>query len=283
MVQLAGDAVFRCPECHGPLHDFTCWACRGEYGNPDGIPDLLGRSRLARRYREIGAYYDALYHARTDVWEEQGHSAEFTRYVVDLVEGHGPGRYLDVGCGEGFLLSAAGKMEPFGVDLSRQALLRARARSGVVVALAAAERLPFVDAAFDVVTSVGAMEHFLDDVAATAEVRRVLKVGGRYVLALLVEVTVTERLHIKAREFLWPRPRPGILAQWLLSRARARAPVGQGGGFPEQPVQNRYHPGRVRALFRRSGFRVARLITKAACPEAPLPGHYMRFYSLEAV
>ncbi len=282
-MQAAGEAVFRCPECRGPLHDFTCSACRREYGSPDGIPDLLGSSLLACRCREIGAYYDTLYNARTDVWREQGHSPEFTRYLVDLVEARGPGRYLDVGCGEGFLLSAARKMEAVGVDLSRQALLRARARATVAVALAAAERLPFADSAFDVVTSVGAMEHFLDDVVATAEVRRVLKVGGRYILALLVEVTRTERLRVKAGEFLWPRPRPVRLARWLVSKARARVPVDQAGGFPQQPVQNRYHPRRVRALFQRSGFRVARLVNRAACPEAPLPGHYMRFYCLEAV
>lgn len=283
VVQAVGEAVFRCPACRGPLEDFRCSACRREYSSPDGIPDLLGSGLLARRCREIGAYYDTLYNARTDVWREQGHSAEFTRYVVDLVEALGPGRYLDVGCGEGFLLSAARKMEPVGVDLSRQALLRARARAGGAVALAAAERLPFADSAFDVVTSVGAMEHFLDDVLATAEIRRVLKLGGRYILALLVEVTPTERLRIKADEFLWPRPRPILLARWLLTKARARVPGEPGAGLPQQPVQNRYHPRRVRALFRRSGFRVVRLITKAACPEAPLPGHYMRFYCLEAV
>jgi SAM-dependent methyltransferase len=277
-----GRAPFRCPDCFSALHEFTCQVCGRAYGKADGIPDLLGGGPLAKRYREIGAYYDALYTARTDVWREQGHTNELTRYIVDLVEAGGPGRYLDVGCGEGFFLAEARRMERFGVDISPQALRRARARSRATVAIAAAENLPFLDSTFDVVTSVGAMEHFLDDVAATAEIRRVLKRSGRYILALLVEITLAERLHIKAREFLWPQPRPRMLARWLLQKARPGSPKNEQPALPQQPVQNLYHPRQVRTLFGRSGFRTVRLIAKATSPEAPLPGHYMRIYDLEA-
>jgi SAM-dependent methyltransferase len=281
--QSARQAMFRCPECRNPLQELRCRACSRDYGDPYGIPDLLGSGPLAQRYRAIGAYYDALYNARTDVWREQGHTDEFTRYVVDLVEAVGPRRYLDIGCGEGFFLAAARTTEAFGVDLSRLALMRARARADATVALAAAERLPFPDNAFDVVTSIGAMEHFLDDVAATAEIRRVLRPGGQYILALLVEVTLADRLRIKAREFLWPRPRPAIFARWLLRKFSNGGPEEQRSEFPQQPVQNRYRSWPVRALFQRSGFRVARVVTMAAHPEAALPGHHMRFYCLEAV
>lgn len=273
--------LFRCPDCRGPLSDLTCHACGTAHGHTDGIPDLLGRGPFAQRYREIGAYYDALYDARTDVWREQGHSDEFTRYVVNLVEGEGPGRYLDVGCGEGFFLKEARRMESFGVDLSHRALIKARARSGATVAIAVAERLPFPDGAFDAVTSVGAMEHFLDDVGATAEIRRILKPGGRFILALLVEVTLADRLYIKGREFLWP-PRPLWLARWLLGKARRRE-AEQQPDFPRQPVQNSYRAGQARALFQRGGFHVAQVISRATSPEAPLPGHHMRFYCLEAI
>jgi SAM-dependent methyltransferase len=276
-------SLFRCPACFGPLHDLSCPVCDRAYGDPDGIPDLLGDGPRAERYRDIGAYYDALYAARTDVWREQGHSDEFTRYIVDLVEAAAPGRYLDVGCGEGFFLTEVRRAEGFGVDLSRQALRRARARSRATVAIAAAENLPFPDRVFDVVTSIGAMEHFLDDVAATTEVRRVLTRGGRYILALLVEVTLAERLRLKTREFLWPRPRPVRLTRWLLQKARVGRSEDARPAFPRQPVQNLYRPRQVRTLLERSGFRTARLVTKGASPDVPLPGHYMRVYCLEAV
>jgi len=237
---------------------------------------------LASRARDIGTYYDALYLSRTDVWREQGHTDAFTRYVADLVEAAGPGCYLDVGCGEGFFLEATRRMDTFGVDLSRQALLRARERSAATVAVGIAERLPFPSGTFDVVTSIGAMEHFLDAGAATLEVRRVLKCGGRYIIALLTDVTFGERLSVKAREFVWPQPHPLALACWLLRRLSSQPRSESVRTLPQQPVQNGYRPRDAEALFRRSGFAVADRITLAAVPNAPLPGHYMRFYCLEA-
>ena len=87
----------------------------------------------------------------------------------------------------------------------------------------------------------------------------------------------------KAREFLWPQPRPLMLTRWLLHRARRGRAARQRRILPQQPVQNLYRPRQVRTLLERSGFRTARLITKVASPEAPLPGHYMRIYCLEAI
>lgn len=279
----SGIDLFRCPDCRGFLVDLACSTCGVAFQAPDGIPDLLGSGPWATPYREVGAYYDDLYACRTDVWAEQGHTDHFTRYVAELVEALGPGRYLDVGCGEGFFLARARNMDGFGIDLSRRALLRARVRSSATVAIATAERLPFPDRAFDVVTSVGAMEHFLDDVMAMAEIRRVLRPGGRYIVALLTETTLGSRLKIKVREFLWPRPRPVALSRWLLRKVLGGTEMRPLPEFPCQPVQNRYRPAQARTLFLRSGFRIARTITKARCPEAPLPGHYMRIYCLESV
>jgi SAM-dependent methyltransferase len=228
---------------------------------------------LVRQSREVAAYYDDLYASRTDVWRDQGHTDAFTRYVAGLVEAGGPGRYLDVGCGEGIFLEAAARMEGYGLDISREALRHAGDRTSASLIQGVAERLPFASGMFDAVTSIGAMEHFLDDVAATLEIRRVLRRSGRYVLALLVEITGADRLRIKARRLLSgpnaapapPGPPPDVRA------------------LPQQPVQNRYRPRRARALFERCGFRVAREITLDNTPDAPLPGHYMRFYCLEAV
>jgi SAM-dependent methyltransferase len=278
-----GMDLLRCPECRGSLVDFACVACGAAYGAPDGIPDLLGSGPLAARYREVGAYYDELYSHRTDVWREQGHTDELTRYIVEQVEAFGPGRYLDVGCGEGFFLAQARSMEGFGIDLSREVLLTARARSKATVAIAAAERLPFPDRTFDVVTSVGALEHFLDDVTAVTEIRRVLRPHGRFILLLLVDDTALgSRLAIKFREFLWPRPRPAAFGRWILRKVRGGAETAP-PEFPRQPVQNHYRPAQARAVLLQRGFRMARVITKARYPEVPLPGHYMRIYCLEAV
>ncbi len=74
-----------------------------------------------------------------------------------------------------------------------------------------------------------------------------------------------------------------MLTRWLLHRAWRGRAARQRRILPQQPVQNLYRPRQVRTLLERSGFRTARLITKAASPEAPLPGHYMRIYCLEAI
>jgi SAM-dependent methyltransferase len=280
----AEPAVFRCPDCRGVLLAWRCVSCGTTYEEANGIPDLLGRSAAAARFREIGAYYDALYAERTNVWADQGHTPEFNQFAIELVEHGGPGRYLDIGCGEGFFLRLARRMDTFGVDLSREALRRARDSSGASVAIAAAERLPFASGTFDAVSSIGAMEHFLDDRTATLEVRRVLRRGGRYILALLVENTFGDRLRARVHEFLWPRPHAIRLARWVWEKAgtlrQPRAPDAL--DYPLQPVQNRYRHRHVTTLFESSGFRVTDVISTATHRDAPLPGAYMRFYELEA-
>ena len=242
------------------------------------IDRAADRDAFAQQARQVAAYYDELYAARTDVWREQGHTDAFTRYVADLVEENGAGRYLDVGCGEGLFLAAASRMNGCGIDISRRALSRARRRTRAALIEGVAECLPFASGTFDAVTSIGAMEHFLDDVAATREIRRVLRRRGRYVLALLVELTRTDLLKIRAQRLLASAGAPPPLS----TSSEARPPVNV-ATLPQQPVQNRYRPRMARTLFTRCGFRVAREITLTNTPDAPLPGHYMRFYCLEAV
>src|SRR6185503_21358896 len=113
----------------------------------------------------------------------------------------------EIGCGEGFLLASVRKGEKFAVDLSLQALRRARQKGPGNFSLALGERLPFPDGHFDLVTSVGVMEHFLDIGDALGEVRRILKPGGHYVTLTHVELSMSERIGAKIGEYFYPRPR----------------------------------------------------------------------------
>jgi SAM-dependent methyltransferase len=97
-------------------------------------------------------------------------------------------RVLEVGCGAAQCarwLAGQGVAGVVGVDLSRRQLQHARRideETGVRVptALADARRLPFADAAFDVVCSAfGALPFLPDAAAALAEWARVLRPGGR--------------------------------------------------------------------------------------------------------
>jgi SAM-dependent methyltransferase len=99
----------------------------------------------------------------------------------------GPARVLDAGCGTGALLSRLGKERNttvYGIDLAREALAfsRGRGRRGLVQADLTA--LPFRSDSFDIVTALDVVEHVADDVAALAEIRRVLRPGGVLVMSV---------------------------------------------------------------------------------------------------
>jgi SAM-dependent methyltransferase len=88
-------------------------------------------------------------------------------------------RILDVGCGTGGNLEM---LEKFGVaegvDVSDDALEFCKAK-GLRVHKGLAEKLPFEDESFNVVTALDVIEHLDDDVAGLKEMNRVLKTGGR--------------------------------------------------------------------------------------------------------
>ncbi len=102
--------------------------------------------------------------------------------VVEWLAPQAGERILDVGCGDGQLtarLAATGAIVT-GVDASTAMVEAARAR-GIDADHAQAEQLPYLDAAFDAVFSNAALHWVRDQKAMLAEVRRVLRPGGRFV------------------------------------------------------------------------------------------------------
>jgi SAM-dependent methyltransferase len=92
-------------------------------------------------------------------------------------------RILDVGCGTGANLELLGRFgEAEGVDVSEDALAFCRARGLQNVRHGAAEKLPYKDGTFDLVTALDVVEHLDDDVAGLREMRRVLRKNGRALL-----------------------------------------------------------------------------------------------------
>jgi ubiquinone/menaquinone biosynthesis C-methylase UbiE len=100
-------------------------------------------------------------------------------------------RVLDVGCGTGTLAIAAARRvgaagDVRGVDASPEMIARSRrkaAKAGAAVTfeVAAAERLPFADASFDVVMGTLMLHHLPRAVRreCALEMRRVVRPGGR--------------------------------------------------------------------------------------------------------
>ena len=95
---------------------------------------------------------------------------------------------LDLGCGTGKHLAAVHATFPqaqlTGLDASAGMLAVARQRlpQATWVQADATQRLPFDDGAFDVATCQFADQHLPDRAALIAEVRRVLRPGGRFAL-----------------------------------------------------------------------------------------------------
>ena len=111
-------------------------------------------------------------------------------------------RMLDIGCGPvGTLEWAGGAAERVGVDpLASRYLALNRGLQAMRYVEAPAERLPFKDGHFDIVSIFNALDHVEDTIAACREAVRVLRPGGD--LLVIVEInhapTVTEPHTLRA-------------------------------------------------------------------------------------
>ena len=96
------------------------------------------------------------------------------------------GRVLEIGVGSGLNLPIYGAAvdQVYGIDPSPELLDRASTRIGearvpVLLVRASAEQLPFADTAFDTLVMTWTLCSIPNPSAALAEIRRVLKPGGR--------------------------------------------------------------------------------------------------------
>lgn len=105
------------------------------------------------------------------------------------------GKLLDLGCGMSMLPKAlmekglqvvAVEIDPKAVDFQKGL--------GINAIKIKDEKLPFNDESFDIVTAVSAIEHFEDDGTTVAEILRVLKPGGLFIVTLPVGLK-----HVKNR------------------------------------------------------------------------------------
>ena len=159
-----------------------------------------GRGGGRHDHETSGKLLDRGWRYDADVWlfdtfAMRGQIGQLRRKVVDAT-GIGAGRrLLDVGCGTGTLAILAARLggpdaRVSGIDPAPRQIARARARArragldidfreGVI------EDLPFADASVDAVTSTLMMHHLPDELQAKglAEIERVLKPGGRVVIA----------------------------------------------------------------------------------------------------
>ena len=154
------------------------------------------RTRCVQNSTDIRAFFDAI---AVSYRESHGSTARLLNYRLALIRtllvpGSG-GVFLEIGCGPGaHLFPLAGAFSRvIGADLSPSMIAAAEVSrrthpcaARIELYAEPAERLASIkDEAADAVLCVGAFEHMPDKAAVLAEVRRVLKPGGRFVCLTL--------------------------------------------------------------------------------------------------
>ena len=120
---------------------------------------------------------------RGEIWVEHWHRYHF---AARWARGR---RVLDVACGEGYgsALLARDAAHVTGVDLSPQAIGHAQRayadRGNLEFVAASCARMPLPEASFDLVVSFETLEHIPEQAEFLAEVARVLKPDGLFILS----------------------------------------------------------------------------------------------------
>lgn len=151
-----------------------------------GLAAVRGQraERAAAYFRDNAAHWDAIRSLHVD-------EAEVERRLLQLVPPEKVNDLLDIGTGTGRVLELFGQhgVSGVGIDMSREMLAVARAKlsqadlRNCYVRQGDMYRLPFPDRSFDAVT-IHQVLHFADEPAhAIAEAARVLRPGGRLVIA----------------------------------------------------------------------------------------------------
>lgn len=194
------------------------------------------------------AYVSARFDALADRFKASvGDDDVRLRAVLDALPPLPGLRILDLGCGQGRFgrhLQGQGAVV-VGLDSSQEMLARA---TGLGRARGTARRVPFAAGTFDAVVAIEVLEHVGPIEGVLAEVRRVLRPGGRF---LLLDKNAAALDPIRP----WlPAVAVKRLDEW---RGRWMYPAGA-------PVRERWFwPGRLRAQLERDfeGVRIGHLLT----------------------
>ncbi len=190
-------------------------------------------------------YYDRYWSADPTPHYDPGHEL-----AALLASNGGPGdRVLDVGCGPGnsYARPIAERVASYkGVDASAAAVELARSAGLDATVIDDAASLPFPDDDFDLAICIEVFEHLFEPHRAAAEIRRVLRPGGRLVASTPNSLYWRLRLDLLAGrwnplgdelsgEQPWRDPHirffgPETLARMLRSAGFGHVEVGAHGG-----------------------------------------------------
>lgn len=134
------------------------------------------------------------------VAEVEGHGSQVTgvvgyfyemyrREVIARIEGTPNREILEIGCGEGMMFEGT-NIAPIQMDVSMRRVQFARAK-GQSALCGDGYHVPFASGSFSTVLLIAMLEHTSEPWRVLAEARRVLKPGGRAIIVVPNDVTMS--------------------------------------------------------------------------------------------
>jgi ubiquinone/menaquinone biosynthesis C-methylase UbiE len=186
--------LLRCPRCAGEMvpapSRLTCTGCDTAFPIRDGI--LVVKEQTDDNNRVAQDFYDSALWPKFRFWEKvtwvcNGGERRARNQVLRHLPRQPGLNLLDVAVGDGVYLPwMPADWQVVGIDVSWSQLQACRARGAgpsVRLVQCEAETLPFHDAQFDVVLSIGAFNYFNDPEGALREMIRVVRPGATIVIS----------------------------------------------------------------------------------------------------
>lgn len=139
-----------------------------------------------------------------NIFQLNAYVAARYQQVVNLIPQKSQQKILDIGCGDGVLLSLISqktKSRLFGLDLDQASLDYAKTKVKAKFIQGSAGKIPFKNNFFDLVLATEIIEHLSRPKLMLAEVQRVLKPRGGVIISTPIKSNggLTDKLHV--REF----------------------------------------------------------------------------------
>jgi len=153
-------------------------------------------TRKFDKYQERSAHYHWRQIGRNLFWFNAYVAARYQQ-VARLIPRKSKQKILDIGCGDGVLLSLIAGGEKYGLDLDQDGLDYAQCKVKGKFICGSAEALPFGKNFFDVVMATEIIEHLEHPALMLGEIKRVLKPGGRVIITTPIKPAsgLTDKLH----------------------------------------------------------------------------------------
>lgn len=194
MCDCCGSTTWRFSFSEGAFRLGQCETCRLHY--VDAMPPQ--HVRLTEMETGHFAGTEQVLGPRRQLASERAQQATFQTYV-DLAKCYvSEGRWLDIGCGGGVLISLAKRSgyEVEGIELTTDRRNLARQVTGLVIHALPVEEMELPDNYFDVITLINVFSHLTRPSATLKELRRILSPNGVLIIATGVVGDGVKKSHL---------------------------------------------------------------------------------------